>query len=127
MEGQPVVVVEEQDHGKAHRRGQEAVEGVEHGVPVGHPDVEGVDLPQNLRREDEAQDRDLQGGGQLDAQPYLHPAGHIQKHDGQHAEERRLIVLHHQLAHQHHQHQKPQGGKDDEGALVLPQLPVPTL
>ena len=37
--------------------------GVEHGVPVGDHHIEGVDLPQNLRGEDEAENGDLQGRG----------------------------------------------------------------
>ena len=44
VEGQLVVVIEQQHHGKAHSGGQKPVDGVEHGVPVGNSDIEGVDL-----------------------------------------------------------------------------------
>ena len=123
LKGQLFIVVEQDDHGEAHRRGQKAVEGVEHGVPVGDHHVKGVDLPQDLRGENEAQNGDLQRRRQLDAQLHLHPAGDIQQQQRQCAEEHALIAAQHHLAHQHHQHQNPQDGKDDEGAFVFPQLP----
>ena len=123
VEGQPLVVIEQQDHGEAHGGGQEAVEGVEHGVPVGDVHIEGVDLPQDLRREDEAQNGDLQRRRQLDPQLHLEPAGDIQQHDGQNTKERALVVVQEQLADQHHQHQNTQGVKHDKGASVLPQFP----
>ena len=47
MEGDPVIVVQQHHHGEAYRRGQEAVDGVEHGVPSGDHHIKGVDLTQN--------------------------------------------------------------------------------
>ena len=122
MKGHPLVVIQQHHHGEPHRRGQEAVDGVEHGVPPGDHHVEGVDLSQDLRCEDEAEDGDLQGRRQLDPQLHLDPAGQIQQQKRQDAEERALIVGQHQLAHQHHDHQQPQDIENDEGALVLPQF-----
>ena len=87
-----VVVVQQHDQGEAHRGGQEAVDGVEHSVPMGHYHIKGVDLPQDFRRENEAQNRNLQRGRQLDVQPDLNPAGQVQQYQGQYAVERALIV-----------------------------------
>ena len=122
VEGEALVVVEEHHHGEAHRRRQEAVEGVEHGVPMGDHHVKGVDLSQNLRRVDEAEDGDLQGGRQLNVELHLNPAGHIEEQIGQGAVERALIAADEDLTDKDDDDQKPQGVKDDEGALVLPQL-----
>ena len=77
IEGQLFIVVEQQHQRKAYRRRQKAVDGVEHGVPMGHVDIESIDLSQDLGRENEAEDRNFQGRRQLDPQPDLHPAWHI--------------------------------------------------
>ena len=123
MEGDPVIVVQQHHHGEAYRRGQEAVDGVEHGVPSGDHHIKGVDLTQNFCRKDEAENGDLQGRRQLDPQLHLDPAGHVEQKKRENAEEGALVVGQHDLPHQHHQHQNPQDGKDDEGAFVFPQLP----
>ena len=96
---------------------------MEHGVPVGDIHIKGVDLSQDLRREDEAQNGDLQRRRQFDMQLHLEPTGDIQQYDGQDAKERALVVMQHDLAHQRHEYQDTQRVKDDEGASVLPQLP----
>ena len=122
IEGEALVVVEEHHHGKAHGGGQEAVEGVEHGVPVGDDHVKGVDLAQNLRRVDEAEDGDLQGGGQLNVELHLNPAGHIEQQVSQGTVKRALIAAVYELADENDDDQKPQGVEHDKGAHVLPQL-----
>ena len=54
---------------------QEAVQGVQHGVPVGEGGVKGPDLAQNLSGEDEEKDDDLQGVGQIDLQALFKNGG----------------------------------------------------
>ena len=122
VKGELFVVIEQQHHGKANGCGQKAVDGVEHGVPVGDVDIEGVDLAQNLRRENEAENGDFQRRRQLDSQPHLHPAWDVQQSDGQHAEKRALIVVQKNLAHQRDDDHHPQCVKDDKGAFVLSKL-----
>ena len=39
---------------KAHRSGKESVQSMEHGIPVGNPNIEGVDLSQNFCGKDKA-------------------------------------------------------------------------
>ena len=122
VEGDLLAVVEELYQGEAHRRGQESVEGMEHGVPAGDADIEGVDLAQNLRREDEAEHRDLKGRRQLDVQLHLDPAGGIEQSQGQGAVESALVAAQHELADQAHNDKGPENGEDEKGALMLPQL-----
>ena len=117
-----LVAVEQHRQGKADGCRQEAVGGVKHGVPMGHTNVEGSQLAQDLRREDKAQNDALQHRRQLDAQLHLDQAGQVQQRQGQGAEEHALIVAQEGLAHQDHQHQGAEGPKDQKGALVLPQL-----
>ena len=91
---------------------------------MGHVDIESIDLSQDLGRENEAEDRNFQGRRQLDPQPDLHPAWHIQQHDGQNTEKRTLVVIQNDLAHQRYDHQGPQNIKDDERAFMFPQFLV---
>ena len=95
---------------------------MEHGVPAGDADVEGVDLPQDLRREDEAEHRDLQGRGQLDAQLHLDPAGNIEERQGQGAVEGALVAAQHDLPDQGDDHKDAEHGEDEERALMLSEL-----
>ena len=92
MEGDPVIVVQQHHHGEAYRRGQEAVDGVEHGVPSGDYHIKGVDLTQNFCRKDEAENGDLQGRRQLDPQLHLDPAGHVEQQKRENAEEGAVSV-----------------------------------
>ena len=124
VEGQPLIVVQQQYHGKAHGRRQEAVEGMEHSVPPRNDHIEGIDLAQNLRREDEAQNGDFQRRRQFDVQLHLNPAGRIQQQQRQNAEEGAFIASPHDLAYQRHDHQGSQNIKNDKGALMFPKLAV---
>ena len=90
--------VEHIHQGEADGGAQKAVEGVEHGVPVGDPLIVGVDLPQDFGGVDEAEDGDLQGGGQLDVELHLNPAGDIKEQVGQGAVEGALIAANDNLA-----------------------------
>jgi predicted nucleotide-binding protein len=81
-----------------------------------------VYLAQYLRGENEAQHRYLQHRRQLDAQLHLHKAGNIQQQQSKHAQKRAFIVVQHYLAHQRHDDQKAQYGKNYKRAFVLSQL-----
>ena len=95
---------------------------MEHGVPAGDADVESVDLPQDLRREDEAEHRDLQGRGKLDVELHLDPAGDIEERQGQGAVEGALIAPQHDLPDQGDDDEKTEHGEDEKRALMLSEL-----
>ena len=92
LEFDAAVAVEDVDQGEARGGAQEPRGGVEHGVPVGIGDEIASQLPQDLRREDEQQNDDLQGGGQLDAEVLLDEEGQHKQHQHQQADEGALIL-----------------------------------
>src|SRR5699024_6694108 len=112
---QLLIAVDNVQQGEADSGAQEAVEGVEHGVPVGELDIVGLDLTQNLRREDEQQHDDLQGVRDLNADGALNEGGQGEKKQGKDAEEHVFKVAVEHLGHQGHDHQSAQneidGGK----------------
>ena len=92
LNGEPLVPVEHVHQGEADGGAQKAVDGVQHGIPVGHPDVEAVQLPQYFRRENEQQNDDLQGVRQDDFQLFGEDAGHEHQHQGQGTQEHAFIL-----------------------------------
>ena len=71
--------------GEADGRAEKAVEGMEHGVPIGKLDIVSLDLPQNFRRKDEQEDDDLQGVRDINADCALDEAGDGKQDQGEHA------------------------------------------
>ena len=106
LEGQTLVPVQNVQQGEADGRAEKAVEGMEHGVPIGKLDIVSLDLPQDLRREDEQQDDDFQGVRDINADRALDEAGDGEQNQGEHAQEHVFKVPVKHLCHQgqHHQH-----------------------
>ena len=87
---------------------QEAVEGVQHGIPVGEGGVKGPDLAQNLSGEDKEKNDDLQGVGQINLQAFFKNGGQEEEDQSQHAEKNVFKVAVKELSHHHQDHQQPQ-------------------
>jgi hypothetical protein len=123
-EYQMIVVVENNDQRKAHRRGQKAVQRVQNGVPERNDDIKRVNFTQNFGGEDKTEHRDFQRGRQFNPQLHLNPAGDVEQDQRQGAEKETLIAVEKKLAHHGHDDQQAQNGKHQKRTLVFPQLLV---
>lgn len=81
---------------------------MQNGIPKRNADVEGVDLAQNLRREDEQQDDRLEEVRELDVERVLEKRGDEQEHEGEDAQHHVLIVPQERRAHERYEHEGAQ-------------------
>ena len=125
VEGHLFLPIEDIHQGEADGGAEEAVHGVEHGVPAGIAGIIGLDLPQNFGGVDEQEDDNLQGVGQINMKAPLKHGGQHEQHQGEDAQQHVLIVLVEELGHQHEHHRQPQDevhGVDQFFVLDVPPL-----
>ena len=94
--------------GEADGGAQEAVDGVQHGVPVGEGGVKGPDLTQNFRSEDKQQNDDLQRVGQVNLQALFKNGGQQKENQRQYTQKDVFKVAVEKLCHHYQDHQQPQ-------------------
>ena len=120
-QGELLRPVEHVHQGEADGGAQEAVDGVENGVPAFEGGVKGADFPQNLGGEDEEHDDDLHGVGQVDHQRPLEDGGQQEAHQSQRAQEHALIVPVEELGHHGDDDQKAQQDVDHRHRPLSPE------
>ena len=102
-------------------RAQKAVQGVQHGIPIGEGNVIGVNLAQDFRRIDKQQDDNFQRIWQFNVQPVLHHVGHAEQEQRQHTQKDIFKVAVKDLGNQHQNDRGTQQQVNDGNrALVLP-------
>src|SRR5699024_1774567 len=87
---------------------QKAVEGVEHGVPVGDNGVVGLHLPQNPGGENKEKDHNLQHIGQINLQAALKNSGQQEQNQREHTVTHVFKVAIKKLRDKSHKHQQAQ-------------------
>ena len=98
---------------------QEAVDGMQHRVPMRHADIEAVQLAQYFSREDEQQDNHFQRGGQFDVQLAGKEARQNHQHQRQTAHKYALKVTAERRADEHEDHQRAEHEIHRQRRLIL--------
>ena len=125
--GQLGVAVEDVHQGEADGGAQKAVEGVEHGVPVGENGVERADLAQDLGGVDEQEYDDLQGVRHVDMEPLLNEVGNEEQNEGKYAQKDAFKVPVEKLGDEDQNDGVTQDGVDRGQDLFLPGQGAPLL
>ena len=112
-------LVEQIDQREADGRAQEAVDGMQHRVPMRHADIEAVQLAQYFSREDEQQDNHFQRGGQFDVQLAGKEARQNHQHQRQAAHEHALKITAQRRADEHENHQRAEHEIHRQRRLIL--------
>ena len=97
---------------------------MKNGVPSGDYNIKSINLPQDLRSKNKAQNRNFQSYRYLYPQLYLKPAWNIQKKQRQYTEEEALIIVQKNLTHHTHNYKNPQYRKYNKGTSVLLQFHI---
>ena len=119
LEGEMFALVEQIDQREADGRAQEAVDGMQHRVPMRHADIEAVQLAQYFSREDEQQDNHFQRGGQFDVQLAGKEARQNHQHQRQAAHEHALKITAQRRADEHENHQRAEHEIHRQRRLIL--------
>lgn len=112
-------LVEQIDQREADGRAQEAVDGMQHRVPMRHADIEAVQLAQYFSREDEQQDNHFQRGGQFDVQLAGKEARQNHQHQRQAAHEHALKITAQRRTDEHENHQRAEHEIHRQRRLIL--------
>lgn len=88
LNGEALTAVQNIHQGEADGGTKEAIQGVQHGIPVGEGDVVGLNLPQNLSSKNKQEDDDLQGVRQINMYLTFKKGGHQKENEGENTEEK---------------------------------------